>query len=198
MSDPNLTEALSQKNPKAYAARFKRLLPGERSAFERALAPSAYFHHARALGETPAVGVDVMLDQNGALVRLQLTFGALSVVRDQQGWDDAVATLAKVLEGLPSEVGVAGHAMLPSDAAKAEAFFDAPLGWKASEVHFTTTDLSDGGRIRFAFVEGVVIVSGSTGRGEFRAHVGIATAPERFEAQWQALAARRSVAWRRS
>lgn len=199
MSDPNLTEALAQQNPKAYAARFKRLTPGERSDFGRKLAPTAYFHHARALGETPMVEVDLSLNRDGALGRFEVSFGGLRVTREDHGWADAKTTLEQVLAGLPEQVGVEGNVSLPADAALGERFFrENTLGWKGTEVHFTTSDLSDGGRIRYAFVEGVVIITGTTTRGHFRARAALQSSPQSYEASWQACAQRLGFAWRRS
>lgn len=202
MSDPNLTEALAQKNPKAYAARFKRLSPGERSSFERQLTPSFFFHHERALGQTPAVAVFVALDRTGALDWLELRFGGLQVRRDKQGWPDARATLDQLLAGLPTEVGVSATLMLPTEPPAVLPLFDTALktmGWQVTDAHFSTSDPSDEGRVRFAFADGVVTLVGTTGRGELRGHACVPQgAVAAAESAWNALASRVGLRWQRS
>lgn len=202
MADPNLTPALAQQNPKAYLARFNRLSPGERSALVASLAPTAYFHHARALGEDPAVHVMLALTAQGELDWFEVSFGGLRAKREQQGWPDAHATLREVLDGLPSGVPVVADPLVPAEPALAARLCDegfAALGWRATGVHLSTSDLTDGGRVRFAFAAAVVTLDGETGSGALRGHAGLAGHElSRLEPAWAAFAAERGLSWRRT
>lgn len=198
--DPNLTESLALKNPNAYRARFKRLSRPEQATFVQALAPSAYLRHCQAVGEPAAVRVSLSASAGG-LHSFSLEFGGLRVRKDETTWDDAGAQLRALLAGLPEGVPVEGSLMLsdePAVAARALSPGLETLGWKAREV-VLSSDPSDGGRVRFAFAEAVLVVTGTTGTGEFRGHAGVQTRERAaaLESGWAALCASLGLAWSR-
>lgn len=198
--DPNLTDALAQKNPNAYRARFKRLTLPQQQAFVAGLAPTAFVHHSAALGQPAVARVDLSPGED-SLQRFGLVFGGLRVVKEGLSWADAATHLSTLLAGLPSSVTVEGSFSVPSEPARAAAVLARfpTLGWKVDELHLTTSDPSDGGRVRFAFAVAAVIISGSTGRGALRGYAGLGDhelAP--FEPGWAALARSLGVAWRRT
>ena len=113
MSDPNLTEALAQKNPNAYRARFKRLSIPQQQAHANALSPQAYAAHCTALGEAPTVRMH--LSGAGAQIEwLRVEFGGLRATFEKLGWEDAAKQLRTVLQAL-SNVPVAASLMLGAD-----------------------------------------------------------------------------------
>jgi hypothetical protein len=200
MSDPNLTEALAQKNPNAYRARFKRLSIPQQQAHAKSLSPQAYAAHCVAIGETPSVRVSV----NGAGAQiewLRLQFGGLFTTLEKLGWDDAAKQLRTALQALPN-IPVTGDLLVGAEAPAAEQALGAglrSLGWMLTNIEFTTTNTSDGGRVRAAFATAAtIILEGTTGSGSFRGHVCLASHQLDVEPAWQALAARLGVPWRRT
>lgn len=200
MSDPNLTEALAQKNPNAYRARFKRLSIPQQQAHAKALSPAAYAAHCVAIGEAPSVRVSV----NGAgahIEWLRVEFGGLRATFDKLGWEDAAKQLRTALQALPN-IPVTGDLLVGKDAGTAEQSLGAglkALGWKLTSIEFTTTNTSDGGRVRAAFATAAtIILEGTTGTGALRGHVCLADHELNVESAWQALAARLGTPWRRT
>ncbi|MFZ5439757.1 MAG: hypothetical protein ACOZQL_07095 [Myxococcota bacterium] len=195
--DALLTPALAQKNPNAYRARFKRLSRPEQAALVARLSPSDFVVHAAALGEVPTVEVGLSTDGD-ALSFFRVELGGLRVNEQALDWGRAAACLRVVLEGLPDAVRVTGFVSLPlevSAAARALAGLEA-LGWRPGEAFFSR-DATDGGRIRYAFAEAVVVVAGSTGRGDFRAHAAVpGGASAAAQPAWAALCAARGLGWR--
>jgi hypothetical protein len=201
MADPNLTEALAQKNPNAYRARFKRLSLPEQRAHADSLSPEAYLGHCTALGEAPSVTVH--LTATGASVDwLRVEFGGLKVTFEKVTWPDAARHLATSLAALPG-VAVAGSLMLSADSAQAEQSLGPglrALGWSLTGIEFTTSNTSDGGRVRAAFATAAtIILEGTTGAGPLRGHVCLAEHQvAAAEPAWQALATRLETPWRRT
>ncbi|MDP1825973.1 MAG: hypothetical protein Q8L48_22100 [Archangium sp.] len=201
MADPNLTETLAQKNPNAYRARFKRLSLPEQRAHADSLSPQAYAGHCTALGEVPSVNVH--LTAAGASVDwLRVEFGGLKVTFEKVTWADAARHLSTSLAALPG-VGVAGSLMLGADAIAAEQSLGPglrALGWSLTGIEFTTTNTTDGGRVRAPFATAAtIILEGSTGAGPLRGHVCLAEHQlETAEPAWQALSSRLGTPWRRT
>lgn len=200
MSDPNLTEDLARKNPNAYRARFKRLSIPQQQAHAKSLSPAAYAAHCVAMGETPSVRVSV--NGVGAQIEwLRLQFGGLFTTFEKLAWEDAAKQLRTALQALPN-VPVTGDLLVGKDVAAAEHSLGAglkALGWKLTSIEFTTTNTSDGGRVRAAFATAAtIILEGTTGSGALRGHVCLADHELNLEPAWQALATRLGVPWRRT
>ncbi len=200
MSDPNLTEALAQKNPNAYRARFKRLSIPQQQAHAKSLSPQAYAAHCTAIGETPTVRV--LVNGVGAQIEwLRVEFGGLRATFDKLGWEDAAKQLRTALSTMPN-IPVTGDVLVSADAAAAEQSLGAglrALGWSLTNIEFTTSNTSDGGRVRAAFATAAtIILEGKTSSGSFRGHVCLAPHQLNVEPSWQALATRLGVPWRRT
>jgi len=201
MADPNLTEALAQKNPAAYRARFKRLSLPEQHAHARSLSAAAYAGHCSALGEVPMMSAQLGA-RGSTLDWLRIEFGGLKFTCEKVSWSDAARQLSTACAALPANVGVSGFLSLGLDTADAEQALGPglrALGWSLTDIEFTTSNTTDGGKIRAAFATAAtLILSGSTGSGPLRGHVCLADHQLAAEADWQALASRLGVRWRRT
>jgi hypothetical protein len=201
MADPNLTEALAQKNPGAYRARFKRLSLVEQQAHAHALSASAYVSHCGALSEVPMVSAQ--LSAAGSSVDwLRIQFGGLKFTCEKVSWGEAARQLSTAREALPSDVGVTGSLSLGVDTAAAEQALGPglrALGWSLTDLEFTTSNTTDGGAVRAAFATAAtIILRGSTGSGPLRGHVCLAEHQLAAEPEWHALASRLGVSWHRT
>lgn len=201
MTDPNLTEALAQRNPAAYRARFKRLALPQQHAHANALSAAAYAGHCLALGEVPMLSVQLSA-AGASLDWLRIEFGGLRFTCEKIGWADAARQLSTAREALPTNVGVRGSLSLGLDTANAEQALGPglrALGWSLTDIEFTTTNTTDGGAIRAAFATAAtIIIQGSTGSGPLRGHVCLAEHQLSAEPGWQALASKLGVPWRRT